>query len=50
MSNKTKTSKIKYGNEQEVNYSDSDIKKLAAFFDILIEIDRRQKHNSISRP
>jgi hypothetical protein len=49
VSNKPKTSNIKKGNEQEVNFSDSDIKKLAAFFEIMIEIDQRQKRNSINQ-
>jgi len=30
--------------EPEVNLCESDIKKLSAFFEILIDIDKRQKH------
>ena len=30
--------------EPEVNLRESDIKKLAAFFEILIDIDQRQQH------
>jgi len=43
VTNKTKTSKIKNGNAQEINYCHSDIKKFAAFFNVLIKIDQKQR-------
>jgi hypothetical protein len=43
VSNKIKPKKEAAVPESEVNYSDSDLQKFTAFFEILVEIDQKQK-------